>query len=69
MIESVIMMLIYICIIALVFYLVIYVLGVLGVPLPPKVMQILWLIFGLIVVLWLVQVFLGGGVIHLPIAK
>lgn len=63
MIEAVITLLIYVCIIALVFYLVIYVLGVIGVPLPPKVVQIVWLIFGLVVLLMLWRAF--GG-IHLP---
>lgn len=66
MIESIIMLLIYIAIIALVFYLVIYVLGVIGVALPPKVIQIIWLIFALIVVLWLVRVLLSGGGLSLP---
>ena len=37
MIESVITLLIYVCVICLVVYLIIYVLGAVGVPLPPKV--------------------------------
>lgn len=66
MVETVIALLIYVCIIALVFYLIVYVMGVLGVPLPPKVLQILMVIFGLIVILMLYQALVGGGGIHLP---
>ncbi len=62
MIESVIYALIYICVIALVFYLVIWVLrDVVGLPIPGKVIQILWVIFALIVILFLVQLVLGAG--------
>jgi len=40
---------------------------VIGVPLPPKVMQILWVIFGLIVLLLVVRMLLsGGGSLSLP---
>jgi hypothetical protein len=63
MLTSVIMMLIYVCVVALVFYLIIWVLrDVLGLPLPAKVIQILWVIFALIVILMLLQMFGGGGV-------
>lgn len=66
MIESVIMLLITICVIALVIYLVLWVLeAVLGVSLPGKVVQILWVIFALIVVLLLVRVLMGGGGLRL----
>ncbi len=68
MIETVIVMLIYLCILALVLYLVTYVVGVLGIPIPPKVVQIILLIIGLLVVLWLVQTFIGGG-LHLHALK
>ena len=67
MIATVITFLIYLCILALVIYLVIWVVrDVLGVPIPPKVIQILWVIVALIVILWLVQMVLGGGSFHLP---
>lgn len=67
MLTSVIMMLIYVCVVALVFYLIIWVLrDVLGLPLPERVIQILWVIFALIVILMLVQMFLGGGGVRLP---
>lgn len=62
MIQSVIMFLISVCIIALVFYLIIWVLrDVIGLPLPAKVIQILWVIFALIVLLFLVNLVLGIG--------
>lgn len=56
MLESIITFLIYVCLVALVIYLVIWVLrDVIGLPLPPKVLQILWVIFALIVLLFLVR--------------
>jgi hypothetical protein len=64
MLESIIMFLIYVCIVAIVIYLVIWVLrDVLGLPLPGKVIQILWVIFALIVILFLVRLILplAGG--------
>ena len=68
MLESVIMFLIYVCVVAIVIYLVIWVLrDVLGLPLPAKVIQILWVIFALIVILFLVQMLLGaGGGLRMP---
>jgi len=65
MLASVITLLIYICVVALVFYLVIWVLrDVVGLPIPAKVIQILWVIFALIVILWIVQAF--GGALRIP---
>jgi hypothetical protein len=64
MLESVITFLIYICVVAIVIYLVIWVLrDVVGLPLPAKVIQILWVIFALIVILFLVRLVLpmAGG--------
>jgi hypothetical protein len=64
MLESVIMFLITVCVIAIVVYLVIWVLrDVLGLPLPGKVIQILWVVFALIVILFLVRLILplAGG--------
>jgi hypothetical protein len=67
MLASVITFLIYVCLLALVIYLVIWVLrDVIGLPIPPKVIQILWVIVALIVILWLVQMVIGGGGFHLP---
>ncbi len=68
MLSSVIMFLISVCVLALVIYLVIWVLtDVVGLPIPAKVIQILWVIVALIVILWLVQLVTGGaGGFHLP---
>lgn len=64
MIEAVIYALIVICVIALVGYLVIWVLQQLGVPLPAMVIKILWVIFALICILILWQLF--SGAIRMP---
>jgi hypothetical protein len=62
MLTSVITFLIWICALAIVIYLVIYVLrDVIGLPIPPKVIQLIWVIVALIAILWLVQMVLGGG--------
>lgn len=61
MVEALITMLIYICILALVVYLVIWVLGQIGVALPPQVIKILWIIVALVVLLMLVRLVIGGG--------
>ena len=62
MLATVITMLIYVCIVALVFYLVIWVLrDIIGLPIPAKVSQILWVIFALIVILALVNMLTGLG--------
>jgi hypothetical protein len=62
MLAAVITMLIYICIVALVIYLVIWVVrDIIGLPIPPKVIQILWVIFALIVILALVNMLVGAG--------
>lgn len=62
MLSAVITFLIYVCILALVIYLIIWVLrDIVGVPIPPKVIQILWVIVALVCILFLVQTVLGGG--------
>ena len=69
MFESVIMMLIYLCLFAIVVYIALYVLGVLGVTIPPRVIQIFWLIVGLVVLLMVFRILapsLGG--LHFPSA-
>lgn len=59
MLESIILFLIYICVVAIVIYLVIWVLrDILGLPIPGKVIQILWVIFALIAILFLVRLLL-----------
>jgi multisubunit Na+/H+ antiporter MnhF subunit len=70
MLASVITFLIYICILAIVIYLVIWVLrDIVGLPIPERVIQLLWVIVALIAILWLVQLVLGGGGFHLPGVK
>jgi hypothetical protein len=64
MLESIITFLIYICILAIVIYAVLWVLrDVLGLPLPGKIIQILWVIFALVCLLFLVRLLLplAGG--------
>ena len=62
MLESIIMFLIAVCLLAMVIYGVLYVLrDVVGLPIPAKIVQILWVIVALIVLLWFVQMILGGG--------
>jgi len=53
MFEGIILLLIQICFVAILAYIVIWVLGVLGVELPPRVVQIFWVIVALIVILLL----------------
>jgi hypothetical protein len=70
MLASVITFLIYVCVLALVIYLVLWVLrDVLGLPIPERVIQILWVIVALIVILWLVQMVMGGGGFHMPMLR
>ena len=62
MLESIITFLIYLCVIAIVIYLVIWVLrDVLGLPIPAKVIQILWVILALVALLFLIRLFPGFG--------
>ena len=65
MIASIITLLIYIVLLAIVVYLVIWVLGIIGVPIPEKVIQLLWVVVALIAILMLANMVIGGG-LHLP---
>lgn len=56
--EALIRALIYLCVVALCFFLCIWVLGVLGIALPMMVITILKVIFALIAILILVRLFL-----------
>jgi len=70
MLSAVITFLIYICILAIVIYLVIWVLrDVVGLPIPERVIQLLWVIVALIAILMLVQMVLGSGGFHLPAVR
>ncbi len=66
MIASVVTFLIYLCILAIVIYLIIWVVqDVIGLPIPGKVIQLLWVIVALVAILWLVQMVLPGvGGLH-----
>ena len=64
MVENVIYLLIYICLLVALVFLVIWVLGKLGLEIPPMVLNILWVIVVLIVILlcWrALSPFIGGG--------
>lgn len=58
MIEAVIHLLIYICVMALVVYLVLWVLEAVGVTLPPMVVKIVWIIATLVILLLFLQIIL-----------
>lgn len=59
--DAIVSFLITLLILAAVFYLVLWVLGVIGVPLPGKVIQIAWCIFGLLALLALWHMLVGGA--------
>jgi len=64
MLVAVINFCILLLVLGLCFAVVIWVLGVIGVPVPMQVMKILGAIVFLIVLLWFLKVVLGGG--HFP---
>jgi len=64
MFETLIMTLIYICLVVGACYLIIWVLGQLGVALPANVIKIFWVIVVLVVILLLYQML--SPVLHLP---
>lgn len=57
LLERVIRALLYLCVIAICFYLIVWVLGVLGIALPHMVLTILKVMFVLIAILVLVRLF------------
>jgi hypothetical protein len=61
MLETIVTLLIYLCLLVLVIYLVTWVLGELGIPVPAQVMKIIWIIVALIAVLYLVRSLPGLG--------
>jgi cytochrome c biogenesis factor len=67
MLASVISFLIYVCLLAIVVYLIIWVLrDIVGLPIPAKVIQLIWVIVALIAILFLVEMVTGGSGFHLP---
>ncbi len=61
MLTAVISLLIWLLILGLVFYLVVWVLGILGIAIPDQAIKIVGAIIFLIVLLWFVQAMLSGG--------
>lgn len=64
MLVTIINFCIFLLVIGLCFALVVWVLGLIGVPIPMQVMKIVGAIVFLIVLLWFLQAVLGGG--HFP---
>jgi hypothetical protein len=62
MVERVIYALIYLCGIALCFYLILWVLGAIGIHLPPMVVNILIVVLVLVAILILWRLFSGSGI-------
>lgn len=62
MVERVIYALIYICGIALCYFLIIWVLGAIGLHLPAMVMNILLVVLVLVAILILWRIFAGAGI-------
>jgi len=61
MLAAVIWLLIYLLVIGLVFYLAVWVLGLLGITIPDPVIKIVGAIIFLIVLLWFVQAVMSGA--------
>lgn len=61
MLEAVIWLLIWLLVLGLIFYLAVWVLGILGIVIPPQVIKIVGAIILLLVILWFLQAVLGGG--------
>lgn len=62
MIEAIITLLIYVCVLALVVYLVLWVLGQVGIAIPVQVVKIVWVIVALVALLLIVRMMMGSGV-------
>jgi len=60
MIESVIMGLIYLCLVVIAIYLIIWVIGQLGIVIPDNIMKVIWVIVVLVAILILVRTILPG---------
>lgn len=58
LLESVIRALLYLCVLAICFFLVVYVLGVLGIVIPGTILNIIKVMFVLIAILVLVRMFM-----------
>lgn len=61
LLMTILTLLLYIVLVAIVVYIIIYVLGAVGIAIPPKVMQLIWVAFALLVIIWLLSALFGGG--------
>ena len=60
MFERIIRALIALCFLAIIYYIVLWVISVLGIPIPPHVVQILLVIFVLLGILYIYRLFAGS---------
>ena len=60
MLEAVVYALIYLALVVLCVYIILWVIGELGIALPAQVVKIIWLIVALIAILFVVQTILPG---------
>ena len=58
MLESVIVLLIYLCVLAIVFYIILWVLGEIGIVIPPQILKLLWVILVLVAILMIARALL-----------
>lgn len=67
MIEAVLIALIYIVVAAIIVWIVLYVLNtVMGWQIPDKIIQLIWVAFALLAILWLLRAILPGIGVALP---
>lgn len=67
MVESVITLLIYVCVVVALAWLVIWVVTeILGIPIPPRIIQIIWVIVALVVILLIYRMVAPHLGLHLP---
>ena len=69
MLDIVIGLLIQLVILAIIVYLIIWVLQIIGVPLPAKVIQLLWVLVALIAILLIYRALIGAGGIHIGLLR
>ena len=69
MLDLVINLLIQLVGLAIVVYLIIWVLGIIGVPLPGKVIQLLWVLVALIAILIIYRALIGASGLHIGLLR
>lgn len=65
MVESLIVLLIYVAVLCLVVYLVFWILAALGISLPAQVVKIIWIIVALVVLLMMLRAIVPGGALRI----